>query len=272
MKPSTDLPPCCHSPEDAPLAHRLYAAYNRGGDPETAGLNFRGDPCPEWGELPENVRAKWEAVARGAANWAGATLRAYRPSLPPKIDPDPTLDVQIRCAAKDHLIWQNDHVPKHARTMRCMECHEPNDRYDDNHDDDNNVVVRPSNLGFLQSLLLYADWFSSERFEWKWAHEDGGDPDNDPSRAKYVQRVTACLVNDDVFEIYLNAQGEPLRAQVGHGGRDDAFGIQSAAESLVDEITANDSDNASAYEPDMFHPTVRDTAWTLLSNATRSWV
>lgn len=57
------LPACCgHLPTD-PVAKKLYAAYNRGGDLATAGLNYRGEPCPTWEELPENVRAKWEAVA-----------------------------------------------------------------------------------------------------------------------------------------------------------------------------------------------------------------
>ena len=42
---------------------RAYEAYNAGGDPATANLNFRGEPCPAWEDLPENVRAKWEAAA-----------------------------------------------------------------------------------------------------------------------------------------------------------------------------------------------------------------
>lgn len=40
----------------------LYGAYNAGGDPATAWLNFRGERCPEWEDLPDNVRAKWLAV------------------------------------------------------------------------------------------------------------------------------------------------------------------------------------------------------------------
>jgi len=43
------------------LAHALYNAYNAGGDPATANKNYRGEPCPEWDDLPENIRAKWEA-------------------------------------------------------------------------------------------------------------------------------------------------------------------------------------------------------------------
>lgn len=58
-----ELPACCTPREGATLAERLYAAYNRGGDPATAGLNFRGEPCPTWDALPANIRAKWEAVA-----------------------------------------------------------------------------------------------------------------------------------------------------------------------------------------------------------------
>ncbi len=64
---SQTLPACCHAPDDAPLAHRLYAAYNRGGDPETSGLNYQSKPCPEWSDLPENVRAKWGEVATAEA-------------------------------------------------------------------------------------------------------------------------------------------------------------------------------------------------------------
>lgn len=60
------LPACCSAPADASLAQRLYAAYNAGGDAATAGLNYQGAPCPTWGELPPNVRAKWEAAARAA--------------------------------------------------------------------------------------------------------------------------------------------------------------------------------------------------------------
>jgi len=59
-----DLHPlaCAVDDADAEPAARLYAAYNRGGDPATAGRNFRGDPCPTWSALPANVREKWRAV------------------------------------------------------------------------------------------------------------------------------------------------------------------------------------------------------------------
>lgn len=59
-----ELPACCHAPADAPLAHQLYAAYNRGG--QRPGLNYQDKPCPLWHDLPEDVRAKWEAVAAAA--------------------------------------------------------------------------------------------------------------------------------------------------------------------------------------------------------------
>ena len=48
-------------------AEGLYAAYNAGGDPATANKNYRGEPCPAWGDLPENIRAKWQAAADCAA-------------------------------------------------------------------------------------------------------------------------------------------------------------------------------------------------------------
>lgn len=60
---STPLPACCGHLSTDPVAKKLYAAYNRGGDLATAGLNHRGEPCPTWEELPANVQAKWEAVA-----------------------------------------------------------------------------------------------------------------------------------------------------------------------------------------------------------------
>lgn len=56
------LPDCCYPGPDASPAERAYCAYNAAGDPATAGLNFRGDPCPTWHALPENVRAKWEGA------------------------------------------------------------------------------------------------------------------------------------------------------------------------------------------------------------------
>lgn len=57
------IPIACIPLEDDEAAAKAYAAYNSAGDPSTAGLNFRGDPCPGWEELTDNVRAKWRAVA-----------------------------------------------------------------------------------------------------------------------------------------------------------------------------------------------------------------
>jgi len=48
------------------LAQTMYESYNAGGDPATANKNYRGEPCPEWADLPENIRAKWGAAAEGA--------------------------------------------------------------------------------------------------------------------------------------------------------------------------------------------------------------
>lgn len=61
--PNVPLPNCCGARPGDPVAKKLYAAYNRGGDAATAGLNYAGQPCPTWEELPDNVRAKWETVA-----------------------------------------------------------------------------------------------------------------------------------------------------------------------------------------------------------------
>ena len=65
----------CTVPTTTELAEALYCVYNAGGDPMTAGLNYRGDPCPAWGDLPENVREKWRAAAAlynppGSFGWA----------------------------------------------------------------------------------------------------------------------------------------------------------------------------------------------------------
>lgn len=51
-----ELPACCLVGPDATLAQRLYAAYNRGGPADKAGLNYQSLPCPEWQNLPETVR------------------------------------------------------------------------------------------------------------------------------------------------------------------------------------------------------------------------
>jgi hypothetical protein len=65
-----DLPPCCCAPKGAEIAHRMYAAYNRAGDPATAGLNYQGRPCPTWDELPRNIRDKWRFAAIEALQFA----------------------------------------------------------------------------------------------------------------------------------------------------------------------------------------------------------
>jgi hypothetical protein len=44
--------------EDA--ARSAYEAYTD----SSGGLNFLGQPCPEWGVLPEQIRRNWEAAAR----------------------------------------------------------------------------------------------------------------------------------------------------------------------------------------------------------------
>ena len=55
------LPACCYAAVDASPAEKAYAAYNAAGNPETAGLNYAGLPCPTWAMLTDNVRAKWLA-------------------------------------------------------------------------------------------------------------------------------------------------------------------------------------------------------------------
>lgn len=80
------IPACCFSVEGDEPAAVLYAKYNSAGDPNTAGKNFEGDPCPVWEDLPPNIHAKWRAVAGhhrpGSFGWALAQLesgsRVYR--------------------------------------------------------------------------------------------------------------------------------------------------------------------------------------------------
>lgn len=45
-----------------PLARTFYETYCLDAD----GKNFRGDPCPEWTDLPENIQRHWLAVAKHA--------------------------------------------------------------------------------------------------------------------------------------------------------------------------------------------------------------
>lgn len=49
-------------PIEISRARAAYNAYNAGGDPATANKNFRGEPCPAWDDLPQNVRDKWVAA------------------------------------------------------------------------------------------------------------------------------------------------------------------------------------------------------------------
>ena len=82
---TSKLPACCLAADGDPLAKILYAVYNRSGDASTAGLNFQGKPCPEWAELPENVRAKWKAVAtlveEAADLWVAVDLTLVESAL-----------------------------------------------------------------------------------------------------------------------------------------------------------------------------------------------
>lgn len=65
IPPSTlTLPECCHAPDGATLAHRLYAAYCRGQSIEMAGRENEDSPTlARWEDLSETRRQRWEAVA-----------------------------------------------------------------------------------------------------------------------------------------------------------------------------------------------------------------
>lgn len=83
-------PACCTPSPNAGPAELAYCAYNAAGDPETAGRNFRGDPCPVWADLPPNVRAKWEGVAALPDMQIGAEARRVAKTL---AIPNPGLNV-----------------------------------------------------------------------------------------------------------------------------------------------------------------------------------
>jgi len=76
-------------PSEIAAARAAYNAYNAGGDPATANRNYRGEPCPAWDDLPQNVRDKWVAAMvpmqetlEGACRWRDDALREYRQTAP----------------------------------------------------------------------------------------------------------------------------------------------------------------------------------------------
>lgn len=58
---SESLPACCTPSEGASLAEQLYCVYN--GTGENPGLNYRGEPCPIWNDLPTEIKNKWMAAS-----------------------------------------------------------------------------------------------------------------------------------------------------------------------------------------------------------------
>jgi hypothetical protein len=52
--------------EIAKTAYRAYAA-------STGNKNFRGDPMPDWYDLPQPIRTAWEAAARQVGACLGET-------------------------------------------------------------------------------------------------------------------------------------------------------------------------------------------------------
>lgn len=45
-------------PDIETIAREAYEAYGH----STGGKNFQGDPMPEWGDLPDAIRAAWRAA------------------------------------------------------------------------------------------------------------------------------------------------------------------------------------------------------------------
>lgn len=60
------IPPACLADPDNGPGALAYAIYNAGGPLESHGVNFRGEPCPLWRDLPESVKAKWNHLAKYA--------------------------------------------------------------------------------------------------------------------------------------------------------------------------------------------------------------
>ena len=76
-------------PSEIARAREAYNAYNAGGDPATANKNFWGEPCPEWDDLPQNIRDKWIAAMApsaetldGACRWRDDALAEWRKNYP----------------------------------------------------------------------------------------------------------------------------------------------------------------------------------------------
>jgi len=76
-------------PSEITRAREAYNAYNAGGDPAAANKNFRGEPCPAWDDLPQNIRDKWIAAMAPAAEtldnacrWRDDALGEWRKSYP----------------------------------------------------------------------------------------------------------------------------------------------------------------------------------------------
>jgi len=61
-------------PIEISRARAAYNAYNAGGAPATANKNFRGEPCPAWDDLPQNIRDKW--ISATAASGDAVTVFA----------------------------------------------------------------------------------------------------------------------------------------------------------------------------------------------------
>lgn len=54
------------------LAQGAYAAYGQ----STGGRNFRGEPMPDWDDLPDGIRIAWQAAAQDVVNTWAAQERA----------------------------------------------------------------------------------------------------------------------------------------------------------------------------------------------------
>ncbi len=79
-------------------AEELYQAYGE----STGFKNFRGDPMPLWGDLPEMQRAAWDAVADAAA---------------PTVDLDDREMEQIRHAVDYEEHYKAAGVPGHGQIL-----------------------------------------------------------------------------------------------------------------------------------------------------------
>lgn len=80
-------------------ARDAYATYIAA----SGGLNFRGEPCPEWDDLPEQIRANWYTVA---LRFREHEVMATRPGDEVMHPPLPRVFAHLPAPARALALWQ----------------------------------------------------------------------------------------------------------------------------------------------------------------------